>query len=194
MKTILKISTVVGLLFTVAMGMAKEPKVNLISQGKVKNLEFLIDAPAKESFVKLTDNNGNIIFSEKVSSGTYAKKFNLSALDKGRYYFSSENAIKAYVFTLEIDDSELILLHKKEIAKPVFRHKGDRLFLNLLNLDRNRVYIKVVDSYNRVVFKDTIEGERIVEKAFNFEQAYEDRYMIVVRNENEVYYEFVVVK
>ncbi|MCW5517396.1 hypothetical protein [Muriicola sp. Z0-33] len=194
MKTVIKLSTVAGLLFTVAVGMAKEPNVKLISKGAEKSLVFQMDAKAKETYIKLIDDNDNVIFKDKVSLGNYAKRFNLSALPNGRYYFSTENAIKLYVYTLSVNESELILVDKSEKAKPVFRKKGDRLFLNLLNLDENKVDIKVIDSSDRVVFKETIEDESIIEKAFNFEKAYEDRYMVVVKDNNDVYYEYVLVK
>ena len=194
MKTIIKLSTVAGLLFSVAVGMAKEPKVNLISEGNEKSLVFQMDSQAKETSIKLIDEEDNVIFNDKVSLGQYAKRFNLSALPNGRYYLSTENAIKLYVYTINIDESELTLIDKEEKAKPIFRQKGDRLFLNLLNLDESKVDIKVMDSKNRVVFKETIEDESIVEKAFNFGKAYEDRYMVIVKDNNDVYYEYVLVK
>nr|WP_299383908.1 hypothetical protein [Allomuricauda sp.] len=77
---------------------------------------------------------------------------------------------------------------------PVFVKKGDKLFLNLLNLSQEKVVLKVYDSQNRVVFKETVSGKLVVEKAFNFEKAYEDRYTVVVVDESGTYKETVLVK
>jgi len=193
MKTIFKLSATAGLLFTVAVGMAREPKMELISKGEVKSLVFQMDSPTSETFVKLMDDQDHIIFNDKVSSGNYAKKFNLSALEDGHYYFSTENAIKTLVYTISIDDSELTLIDRKERTKPVFRKKEDKIFLNLLNLDGNDVDIKILDSDHRTIYAETIKDETIVEKAFNFEDAFEDTYTIIVKDKEDSYYEYVTV-
>ena len=77
---------------------------------------------------------------------------------------------------------------------PVFVKKGDKLFLNMLNLNQETVIVKVYDSEGRVVYKEAIKGEVVVEKAFNFEKAYEDSYTVVVSDETGTYRETVLVK
>ncbi|WP_350287640.1 hypothetical protein [uncultured Croceitalea sp.] len=77
---------------------------------------------------------------------------------------------------------------------PVFKKKGQKLFINLLNLDQDKVTIKVYDSEGRVVFKEVIEGELVVEKAFNFEKAFEDDYTVVVVDNDKTFEEKVAVK
>ena len=85
-------------------------------------------------------------------------------------------------------------LTKKETTKPYFKKKGDKLYLNLLNLDLEKVNIKVIDSENRVVFSEVIKGELLIQKAFNFEKAFEDNYTVVVRDSEGTYKEKLVVK
>jgi len=77
---------------------------------------------------------------------------------------------------------------------PVFKKKGDKLFINVLNLDQNNITLKVYDSAGRVVFKETIKGELIVEKAFNFENAYEDSYTVLVIDDKKTFKERFQVK
>jgi len=77
---------------------------------------------------------------------------------------------------------------------PVFKKKGQKLFVNLLNLDQEKVTIKVIDSEGRIVFKEVIEGDIVVEKAFNFEKAFEGNYTVVIVDNNETFKEKVVVK
>ncbi|MBT8184901.1 MAG: hypothetical protein KJN76_08665 [Eudoraea sp.] len=193
MKSIFKLSATAGLLFTVAVGMAKEPELKLISNSEARNLVFQMDSQSRETFIKLMDDEGHIIFNDKVSSGIYAKSLDLSALDDGNYYFSTENAIKSFIYTIGIDEDDMALLDRKEKAKPVFRQKGDRLFLNLLNLDGNEVNIKVIDGSNRVVYQESVKNEVTIEKAFNFEGAFEDTYTVIVKDDEESYYENVTV-
>ncbi len=77
---------------------------------------------------------------------------------------------------------------------PVFKKKGQKLFVNLLNLDQEKVTIKVIDSEGRIVFKEVIEGDVVVEKAFNFEQAFEDNYTVVIIDNDKTFKEKVAVK
>ena len=193
MKTIFKLSATAGLLFTAAVGMAKEPELKLISNGDERGFVYQSDIQSAETSLKLMDDASHIIFIDKVSSGMYAKRFNLSSLNDGNYYFSAENSIKTRVYTLNIDDGELSLLESTEKSKPVFRKKGGRLFLNLLNLDGNNVEIKVMDGSDRVVFKETIANKTVVEKVFNFEGAFEDTYTVIVRDDEQRYYEYMTV-
>lgn len=77
---------------------------------------------------------------------------------------------------------------------PVFIKKGDKLLVNLLNPSQEKVTLKVYDSQNRVVFSESIKGELVVEKAFNFEKAFEDEYTLVVVDESGTYRETIEVK
>jgi|SRR5690606_8260561 len=77
---------------------------------------------------------------------------------------------------------------------PVFVTRGQTVLMNLLNLSQDKVSLKVYDSLGRLVFKETVDGKLVVEKAFNFEKAFEDRYTIVVSDNNGTYKETVEVK
>lgn len=70
---------------------------------------------------------------------------------------------------------------------PTFKKKGDKILMNLLNLSEGKVILMVVDDQGRELFKDVIEGELIVEKSFNFRNAYDGEYTIVVVDYNGTY-------
>lgn len=89
---------------------------------------------------------------------------------------------------------EVERLTKKESTRPVFKKKGEMLYMNLLNLDLEKVTITVYDSENRLVFKEILEGELVIEKAFNFKKAFEDRYTVIVKDSEGTYKERLVVK
>lgn len=77
---------------------------------------------------------------------------------------------------------------------PTFKRKGNKLFLNLLNLTQGKVILKVIDSEDRVVYAEEITGKLVVEKAFNFVKASEDRYTVVVVDNFGTYKRTVDVK
>ena len=194
MKSILKITTVIAILFSTAIGMAKEPMLLLSKSEDARTLVFKLDTPDHNTAIRFFDGLGNNIYSEKTGqTPSYAKKFDLKSLAGGYYYFEVEDAFKEIVFTIEISKSNARIVSKEEKLKPVFLKKGNRLFLNLLNLNSSNVEIKVLDSSNRILFKELIEGEMVVEKAINFEKAYEDSYTVVVKAGEDTYYENVLV-
>lgn len=193
MKTILKFTAVTALMFTTVVGLAKEPKLSLMTADQKKSLIVELDSQYKESFLKIIDENQNIIFSEKISETAYTKKFDLNKLENGSYFFELDNSLRSLVYTISVENGEVKILKKKENNKPVFRKKGSKLYLNLLNLDSKDVQIKVFDSDNRMLYTEIIENESIVTKAFNFETAHEDRYTIVVKDGKNTYYKDILV-
>ena len=81
-----------------------------------------------------------------------------------------------------------------ELLDPVFKRKGNTLYMNLLNLDLQTVKVKVYDSEGRLVYSDRKKGEKIVQKAFNFEKAFKDTYKVVIIDGDEKFEETVTVE
>ncbi len=193
MKLNLKFTAVIALMFTTVVGMAREPKLSLVTNGQSKSLVVELDTQHDKTFLKIIDEDQNIIFSEKVSETSYSKKFDLNELENGSYYFKLDDSLRTLVYPIRVENKEVKILKRIENTKPVFRKKGEMLFLNLLNLDSEDVQIKVFDSNNRTLFKEVIKNETVITKAFNFESAYEDHYTVVVKEGKNIYYEDIVV-
>lgn len=68
---------------------------------------------------------------------------------------------------------------------PFFITKGEKVLLNYLNVEMVDVRIKVIDRTGRVLYWEVIEDEMVVEKAFNFENAYQGEYRVVVEQNGE---------
>jgi hypothetical protein len=45
-----------------------------------------------------------------------------------------------------------------------------------------------------LVFKETVKGELVIEKVFNFDRAFEDSYTVVVVDNNQTFKEVIEVK
>ena len=88
-------------------------------------------------------------------------------------------AIPAKTETLSIADE------RTEPQSPFIRKEGNKLFLNYLNLEAKKVTIKVYDSSNRLLYIEKMDEDLVVEKAFNFEKAYEGTYSLVVSYGNK---------
>ena len=77
---------------------------------------------------------------------------------------------------------------------PVFVRKGQKVMMNLLNVSKGKVLLKVYDSEERLVFDEAIDGDIVVEKAFNFEKAFRGEYTIVVVDKFGTYKQKMVVR
>ena len=77
---------------------------------------------------------------------------------------------------------------------PIFKKKGDKLLVSLLNLEQKDVMIRIYDNEGRVVYKEVLEGKLVIEKAFNFENAFENDYTVVVTENKKSFKETVAVK
>ena len=136
MKNLVKFTTVVAFMFATVAGMAREPKLNLLSVGKAKSVVLTMDASSKGVQVKLMD---------------------------------------------------------AEDVKPFFRKTSNMIFMNYLNLDKAKLSIKIFDAESRTVFTQEVTDEMIVEKAFNFEDAFPGTYTVIVKSEGKTYTEDFVV-
>lgn len=78
---------------------------------------------------------------------------------------------------------------EKETKKstPGLQVKGQKVFVNHLNLDGQSVTLKVYDQENRLLYLKEFDQTPVVEKAFNFENAYEGIYSVVLSDSNSTY-------
>lgn len=195
MKKFLKSTAVMTLLFATTAAMATEPKINLKTGNEAKGLVLEMDAVSGTSEIRLIDSNDNIFHYEDISKSSYAKKFNLKNLENGTYYFTVENSLKKVVYTLTLKNSEIKIANKTESSQiPVLRTSGDKIYLNLLNKGRNTVRVKVFNGNNEQLESQVFKGDFTIGKVFNFENALEDNYIVVVQDGKSLYRQSIAVK
>ena len=193
MKTILKITTVVAFMLSTVVSMARDPKVNLVAFNEAKSLVLTMENTSSDFGIRFMDDEAHVIYAGKLTDGRFVRKFDLKNLKDGMYYVSTEDSIKSYVYTISLKGNEVKVVAKEEVNKPFFRKTSDKLYMNFLNLDKSKVGVKVYDEEYRVVFSDTYKDTMIVEKAFNFIDAYKGSYTVVITANNKTYSEDFVV-
>ncbi|MEH6514340.1 hypothetical protein [Maribacter arcticus] len=193
MKNLVKFTTVVAFMFATVAGMAREPKLNLLSAGKAKSVVLTMDASIKGVQVKLMDSDLNVIYSEKMTEGQFSKKLNLKDLTDGIYYLSADDNMTEYSYTIVLDNNDVKIVESDEEIKPFFRKTDNMIFMNYLNLDKSDLSIKIYDTESRTVFTQEVTDEMIVEKAFNFTDAFPGTYTVTVKSAGKTYTEEFVV-
>jgi len=78
---------------------------------------------------------------------------------------------------------------EKEIKTntPAIVVQGERVFVNHLNLEGEKVTLKVYDEDNRLLYIKKFNQAPVVEMAFNFESAYEGTYSVVLNDGDVIY-------
>ena len=193
MKNLVKFTTVVAFMLATVAGMAREPKLNLLSAGKAKSVVLTMDASVNGVQVKLMDSDLNVIYSEKMTEGQFSKKLNLKDLTDGVYFLSADNNMTEYSYTIVLDNNDVRIVESDEDIKPFFRKTDNMIFMNYLNLDKSKLSIKVYDTESRTVFTQEVADEMIVEKAFNFTDAFPGTYTVTVKSAGKTYTEEFVV-
>lgn len=190
MKTILKFTVTVAFMCIAAIGMANEPNMYVSTASQGKRLVFNLKHQAAQTDIRFMDTEANVIFAETITrDGVYSKKFNLSKLQNGMYYITVENALKRTSYPIHINGNDITIGRKTVNSKPVFRTKGNMVYLNLLNTKLSNVSIKIYDNDGRLVFKEKLEEQLRIEKVFNFEKALGDSYTVMVKDGNDIYYQ-----
>lgn len=193
MKKIIRTIAAVAMLIATTTSLANELK--LATDGTPKSLVFEWDAQFADTAIKIEDQNGNIVFSDDiVDVDKYVKRFDLTQLPQGGYFLKVENAMREVAYSLNVTKNDVSIVGEKENVKPVYRKEDGKVYLSLLNLDKSDVKVSVVDELSRVLFNESFEEESIVEKTFNFKDALEGNYTLVIEDGTSTYYEAVSVK
>lgn len=193
MKNIVKIITVVTLMFINAAGIAREPKLNLLSKGNAKSVILTMEASTNGVELRLMDSDQQSIYVERMSEGLFSKKLNFKDLANGTYYLSADDNLKKYMYTIVLENNDIKIVESDEDVKPFFRKTDKMMFMNYLNLDKDVLSIKIYDGEGRTVFSQNVSDEMIVEKAFNFTDAYPGSYTLFVKSAGKMYTEEFVV-
>lgn len=69
----------------------------------------------------------------------------------------------------------------------VIQKKEYKVSINLLNLDLNPIKIIIRDGLGRIIFHETINDNKTIQKTFNFTNAYQGSYSIKVKDGSKTY-------
>lgn len=195
MKNYLKITAVIGLIFTTTTTMANEPTIDLENGKDGKSILLKLDSQSADSNIRLTDSEGNILFNENSSGKNFSKKLNLDKLEDGNYSLKVESELNTLVFNVTIDDANLSVEKSREIKnKPSAFQKDKKVYLNYLNKGLEPVEISIRDKNDNTVYEETREGDLLVKGIYNLNRAPKGEYMLMVKYGNETFFENIVIK
>lgn len=193
MKNVVKSISIVIVLLTVSVNFANEPILKVLSNQE-KVLDIQMNTDAHQTKLQIVDINSEVIYAERIDSkSSYAKKLSLESIPSGTYFLSFDDVTKKTVFTLEVSKGSITVLKKEEKIKPVYSYKNGKLVLNFINLEEKDVKVTIVDSEGRTLYEEVMVNEKYIGKVFNFTKAFEDTYTVIIKDENNTYFNNVII-
>lgn len=175
---------------------AREPEVNVVSQGEDKLAMKLFTYEAS-AVVRIVDENGYLLFTEKTEKKQpqYAKIFDMATLPAGSYQFEveGENTYKVIAFTI-IDGKVTLTGTPVSYFKPVISQRGDITDLQLLNSAGQDVKVSFSDSKGEVLFVEKPDSSIRIEKRFSLAELERGIYTMTVQVGQKFYHKKLIVQ
>jgi hypothetical protein len=201
MKKLIKILTVVFAIFianTNGFSTDPFPTVRVTSMG-IRNFAIYIDNfNSKRIKLSLRDTRGFVLYNKNIKSeGTYAKKYDLNNLPKGRYKLDLEDGINSRSYTIVLSDSELTVLDNynlivstqdnKTSFKPFMSQRGDILDLMVFSPELAKHEIRIYNQQNEIIFSEVEDKKLNIERQYDFSLLESGLYNFVVLSQGHRY-------
>ena len=197
MKKFLKFSLVFALVLTAIGAHASDVDFSLnVKKGKGKTVSFALNQ-VKKIDLSIYDANDKLIHTETVNSkGNINRTYDLEALPNGTYFLEAETAMKIARYTITVVDETASLSTEvlTEVFKPVFVNKDGKVGLNILNLDKSPVGIKIFDADANEVYNTTLLDTQNVNKFFDITTFPSENYTFEMSYDNKVFFKTIALK
>lgn len=195
MKKVLKNSLILVAVFTTFLSFGNDFPP-LAKKRAVKETYVTFKDVKKGATLTLKDNDNEVIYLEKILlSGTYEKKFDLSLLPSGEYYFELEKdiEIKTKPFTVTFQE---VTFHDKEESqfhKPIVRIEDEKVFISQLSLKKHPLKIELYydgnGKNNELVYSEKLSNDIILERILKLSKNEKGNYKLVMYSEGHEYIE-----
>ncbi|SCY06266.1 hypothetical protein SAMN05192588_0950 [Nonlabens sp. Hel1_33_55] len=179
MKTI-KNLIAATLLFTALNSYATE--IEIVSSANVTTLQF--SNVKKGQQVTIKDDFNTILYKETIqANGTYAKKFNLTALEDGSYTIELTKDYEIIVKSFDIKAKQVKLNQSNEVMifKPNVRLEDVKMIISQLSLTKSPLNVELY--YNGVlIHNDKITGDTILSRVYQLSATKKGNYRVVMNS------------
>jgi len=138
--------------------------------------------------LSIYDAEGKMIHSENVNSPKSVNRtYDLNALPEGTYFLEAESNSKVSRYEISVV-GEIALLSEDattEVYKPTFLNKNGLVWVNMLNLDKSPVTIKIYDNEYNEIYESATLLDQNVAKVFDINNFQNEEYTFVVTDNNK---------
>lgn len=192
MKNLIKKSLlIVAVLTTMVMtGTELENSVNLkLIDAKLVNLT--LQNSDGDLQVSIRDNQGHVLYSENFQGIDFSKKYDLTTLPQGEYFFEIEGQTKIKMMPFKVSLKSVEFENKIETVflKPTVRRNEDLLFISKVSFKNEPLTIILYDENSTVLYKEELTGNVTLGKTLNLAKLNYGYYKLVMLSEDKVFTE-----
>ncbi|MFD2582124.1 hypothetical protein ACFSR6_06475 [Pedobacter vanadiisoli] len=190
MKKFLKIGLIAALFFTATGVHANDDNFTLnVKSEKNKFIRFSI-GKAEDVNLSFVGSDEEVLFEENIhASAASSKVYDLNALPDGKYVLKIESDVKLAKYTVTIKNGKTTVSEPKisNVFKPVYTLKDEIVTLNLENLDKSPIEVKVYNEYNDEVYYEVFKDKTQLTKKFNISKTDSKELTFMVKFKDESY-------
>lgn len=190
MKKFLKIGLIAALFFTATGVHANDDNFTLnVKSEKNKFIRFSI-GKAEDVSLSFVGSDEEVLFEENIhASAASSKVYDLNALPDGKYVLKIESDVKLAKYTVTIKNGKTTVSEPKisNVFKPVYTLKDEIVTLNLENLDKSPIEVKVYNEYNDEVYYEVFKDKTQLTKKFNISKTDSKELTFMVKFKDESY-------
>ncbi|MBB6239731.1 hypothetical protein HDC90_004390 [Pedobacter sp. AK013] len=188
MKKFLKIGLIAALFFTATGVHANDDNFTPnVKSEKNKFIRFSI-GKAEDVNLSFVGSDQEVLFEENIhSSAASSKVYDLNALPDGNYVLKIESDLKLAKYTVTIKNGKAMVSEPKisNVFKPVYTLKDEVVTLNLENLDKSPIEVKVYNEYNDEVYYEVFKDRTQLTKKFNISKTDSKELTFMVKFKDE---------
>tara|TARA_R110002073_G_scaffold108336_9_gene243651 strand:+ start:81763 stop:82341 length:579 start_codon:yes stop_codon:yes gene_type:complete len=186
MKTIIRKSVFVALMLGTFSSYATG--TTLVSKVKTEGKVELINVKKGQRW-SIKNSEGKTLYQEEIkSSGSYTQEYAFTSLKNGYYTMEVNKDFQIQITPFTIVSGKVTFYKKEEkvIFKPVLRTQEHTVMISKLDFEASP--LKIIIYYEGdVIFKDTLEGEDILNRVYKLKKDIKGSYKVVMKANDRTY-------
>ncbi|MDP3313407.1 hypothetical protein [Lutibacter sp.] len=196
MKNLIKRSLLIATIFTlpISYAMSNEPNPNtniIIVNGKL--IDLTLDYSDGDLEVNVQDSFGFVLYKEKYTGVALSRKFDLTLLPNGNYFFEINGQTKIKIIPFTVSSKNVNFEKEKETVffKPIVRFKDDVVYISKLALKKETMNIKVYDINANLLYSEELKDNTNLGRKLNFSKLELGNYRVVLKSDGRVFEEII---
>jgi len=192
MKNLIKKSLLIIVVLTtiVMTGKGLENGVNL-KLVDAKTVNLTLQNRDGDLQIRVKDNQGHILSSENFEGIVFSKKYDLTTLPQGDYFFEIEGHTKIKLMPFKVSLKSVEFDNKIETVylKPTVRRDEDLLFISKVSFNNEPLTIILYDENDSALFNEELKGDVTLGETLNISKLNNGNYRLVMLSGDKVFIE-----
>ena len=187
MKTTIKKHLVAVTFLLSLVSYATEKNISSTTEGRKVKVEFT--AVKKGQVLSIKNTNSIVMYSDIIEmAGNYARIFDLTSLENGKYTTELEKDFETIIKPFLIENGLVTFLpeENKTIFKPVIRTQDNLLLISKISLENQPIKITLY-YMDAVIYTETSKDTKVLNRALRLLKNKKGNYTVAISADNKNY-------